>query len=122
MKKPKRLSKKILQEDNAAYAALQAIPNYNPSNKDFELAKVTASDETMKADQTAEVQKHAAADAASDKAADSEWARHNMILGAKIQVKAQFGENSDELASMGMKKKNEYKRGRRSTQNTGGTT
>lgn len=122
MKKPKRLSKKILQEDNEAYAALQAIPNYNPSNKDFELAKVAASDETMKADQTAEVQKHAAADAASDKAAASEWERHNMILGAKIQVKAQFGENSDELASMGIKKKNEYKRGRRATKNTGGTT
>ncbi|MET0753048.1 MAG: hypothetical protein ABWZ66_06730 [Pyrinomonadaceae bacterium] len=122
MKKPKRLSKKILQEDDAAYAALQAIPNYNPSNKDYTLDKVTSSDETMKADQTTEVQKHAAADAASDKAADSEWARHNMILGAKLQVKAQFGENSDEYASTGMKKKNEYKRGRRSTQNTGGTT
>ena len=52
-------------------------------------------------------------DAARDAADDSEYAFHNMILGAKIQVKAQFGESSDEFASLGMKKKVEFRRGRR---------
>ena len=113
MAKPKRLSKKILQEDREAYAALKAIVGYDPSNEDFTLAKITESLAEMDADQTSEVQKHAAADASSDKAAESEHKYHNNILGAKNQIKAQFGESSDELAAMGMKKKNEYLTGRR---------
>ena len=113
MAKPKRLSKKILQEDREAYAALQAIEDYDPSNKNFTLAKITESFTEMNADQTSEVQKHAAADASSDKAAESEHKFHDNIQGAKTQLKAQYGENSDEYASMGMKKKNEYLTGRR---------
>lgn len=113
MAKPKRLNKKVLQEDREAYAALQAIEGYNPSNTDYALTKITGSFTEMNADQTTEVQKHAAADAASDKAADSEHKFHDDILGAKTQIKAQFGENSDEYASLGMKKKNEYRSGRR---------
>lgn len=117
MKKPNRLSKKILQEDTEALAALKAIAGYRPSNPEYSLENVEASDDEMTEDQTVEVQKQAAADAARDKAADSEWKRHKMILGAKTQVKAQYGEDSDEYASMGMKKKSEYKRGRRTTTN-----
>jgi hypothetical protein len=113
MGKPKRLSKKLLQEDIEAYAALQAIAGYHPSNTEFELADVAASHQLMGAKQTDEVQKLTAADAARDAAADSERAFHNMILGAKTQVKAQFGESSDEFASLGMKKKDEYRSGKR---------
>jgi hypothetical protein len=120
MSRQKRLNKKILQEDREAFAALQAIEDYNPSNKDFELAKVTDSHQEMVTDQTDEVQKHAVANASSDKATDSERGFHNNILGAKNQVKAQYGENSDEYASLGMKKKDEYKRGRRTASNNAG--
>jgi len=122
MKKPKRLSKKVIQEDNEAFAALQAIDGYNPSNPEFTLANVTASNQTMTTKQTEEVQKQAVADAARDAAADAEWERHNKMLGAKTQVKAQFGEDSDEYASMGMKKKSEYKRGRRKASNNNAPT
>lgn len=113
MAKPKRLSKKILQEDREAYAALQAIADYDPSNEAFSLANITASHDTMNTDQTKEIQKQADADAASDKADASERKFHNDILGAKNQVKAQFGEDSDQYASLGMKKKSEYRKGGR---------
>lgn len=113
MGKPKRLSKKLLQEDIEAYAALQAIAEYRPSNPEFELADVEASHRLMGAKQTDEVQKETAAKASRDDASDSERAFHNMILGAKNQVKAQFGENSNEYASLGLKKKDEYRRGKR---------
>jgi len=119
MSKKKRLNKKVLQEDREAFAALQAIEDYNPSNKEFELAKVADSHQEMVTDQTDEVQKHAAAGASSDKATDSERGFHDKILGAKNQVKAQYGENSDEYASLGMKKKDEYKRGRRTGSTNG---
>jgi len=112
-KRTKRLRPAILQEDIDAYAALRAIDGYNPSNPDFALAKVTESKTVKETKQTEEVQKQAAADAARDGAVSSEWDFHDMILGVKNQVKAQYGEDSDEYASLGLKKKSEYRTGRR---------
>ncbi|HLM03091.1 MAG TPA: hypothetical protein VK400_18715 [Pyrinomonadaceae bacterium] len=116
----KRLPKTVLQDDLNAYAALQAIAGYTPSNEQFKLAEVTASHQAMQENQTSEVQKQAAADAQRDAAAGSEWDFHEMILGAKDQVKAQFGPDSNEYQSLGLKKKSEYRRGGRRTPATGG--
>jgi hypothetical protein len=118
----KRLRPQILQEDLDAFAALKAIPNYNPSNSAYSLENVEASKTAKETKQTTEVQKQAAADAARDASVEGEWDFHDKILGAKVQVKAQFGENSDEYASMGMKKKSEYKSGGRRTSNNNAPT
>jgi hypothetical protein len=123
MSKPKRLNKKILQEDREAYAALKALTDYKPANPAFSLANVDASFAAMDAKQTNEVQKKAEAAASSDDAADGEHDAHRIMLGVKAQVKAQYGEDSNEYQSLGMKKKSEYKRGRRTLAgNKGGTT
>jgi hypothetical protein len=114
MGKPKRLHKKTMQEDIDAYAALQAIRDYHPNNTEFELAEVTASHDTMWAKQTDQVQKNAAADAGRDAADDGERSFHNKMLGVKSQIKSQYGANSDEYASLGLKKKQEYRSGKRS--------
>lgn len=113
MAKSRRLNKATLQEDIDAYAALQAIGDYAPSNPDYALANVTASQQSMATKQTTEVQKQAAADAARDDAVAEEWTFHNNILGVKAQVRAQYGEDSNEYQSLGMKKKSEYRRGGR---------
>lgn len=113
MAKPTRLNRRILQEDLDAFAALKAIADYAPSNEDFSIANITASHAAMSASQTDEVQKLASFEAAKDTATDDERAFHNKILGAKTQVKAQYGENSNEYQSLGMKKKEEYRVGRR---------
>ncbi|HEX8501979.1 MAG TPA: hypothetical protein VF659_15455 [Pyrinomonadaceae bacterium] len=55
-------------------------------------------------------QAEATAAAKRDAATAGEWEFHNAILGAKVQVEAQFGSDSDEFASLGMKKKSDYKR------------
>jgi hypothetical protein len=39
----------------------------------------------------------------------AEWAFHNKTLGGKVQVKAQFGPNSNQLQSLKLKKQTEYK-------------
>ena len=109
----RRLPKTVLDDDLYAYAALQAIAGYAPSNEQFKLANITAGHQTMQENQTSEVQTQAAADAQRDTTAGSEWDFHDMILGAKDQVKAQFGPDSNEYQSLGMKKKSEYKTGRR---------
>jgi hypothetical protein len=109
----KRLSKGVLDDDLDAYAALQAIAGYAPSNEQFKLSNITAGHQAMQENQTSEVQMQAAADAQRDTTVGSEWNFHDMILGAKDQVKAQFGPDSNEYQSLGLKKKSEYKAGRR---------
>lgn len=114
-KRTKRLRPAILQEDIDAFAALQAIEGYNPSNSDYTVEKGLAIFARVREDQTLEVQKNAAAEAQRDKAVNSEHDGHEFIQGSKNQVKAQYGEDSDEYASLGLKKKSEYRTGRRSS-------
>ena len=103
----------ILQEDLDAFAALQAVDGYNPSNPAYKLSEGATIFGKMRDEQTLEVQKDAAAQAQRDKAVSAEHDAHEYIQGVKNQIKAQFGEDSDEFASLGMKKKSEYRTGRR---------
>jgi len=47
---------------------------------------------------------------ARDDATAAEWAFHNAILGVKKQVIAQYGEDSNEMQSLGLTKKSEIVR------------
>lgn len=109
----KRLRPAILQEDRNAFAALKVIAGYTPPNEAYNLSAGTAIFAEMDEEQTIEVQKDAAAEAQRDKTVEVELKAHDYILGVKNQVKAQYGEDSDEYASLGMKKKSEYRIGRR---------
>ncbi len=62
----------------------------------------------MDAAQATETQKFADADAARDDATAAEWDFHNALLGAKDQVKAQFGADSNEWQALGLTKKSEF--------------
>lgn len=108
--KTKRLRPAILQEDLDAFTALKAIANYSPSNPDYKVTNGDAAQSTMSENQTLEVQMQAAADGQRDNTVGSEWDFHDFILGAKDQVIAQFGDDSNEVQSMGLKKKSEYKK------------
>jgi hypothetical protein len=55
------------------------------------------------------IQAEVAAAAKRDTANAGEWEFHNAMLGAKRQVTAQFGDDSDEVQAIGLKKKSEYK-------------
>lgn len=63
----------------------------------------------MKAKQADETKKLAAANAARDTSTGSEWSFHNLVLGGKDQVIAQYGRDSDEAQAVGLKKKSERK-------------
>ncbi|MEA2172481.1 MAG: hypothetical protein QOD00_73 [Blastocatellia bacterium] len=109
----RRIAPSILQADLQAFAALKAITGYTPSNPSYTVAAIQATADGMEAKQTLETQASAAFDAARDNATAGEWAFHNAILGAKAQVDAQFGDNSNEHQSLGQKKKEEFKSPRR---------
>jgi phage-related protein len=42
----------------------------------------------------------------------AQWAFHNMILGGKKQVVAQYGDDSDQAQAVGLTKKSEYSQAR----------
>ncbi|MEA3188933.1 MAG: hypothetical protein QOD99_2763 [Chthoniobacter sp.] len=103
----KRIRPSTLQDDRDGFAALKAIGNYTPANQEFTVAKIQALQQAMVDQRDLEAQAQAALDAARDDATAAEWAFHNSILGAKDQVKAQFGDDSNEYSAMGLTKKSE---------------
>lgn len=111
----KRLNPSVLEADKAAFAALQTITNYTPANPAYASATVTEAHTELLAAQAEEVRTTAAAAAARDNAAGKEWKFHNLILGVKDQVTAQFGRSSNEVQALGRKKESEYKTRTRKT-------
>jgi hypothetical protein len=106
----KRLKPSQIQANRDAFAALQAITGYAPANPAYALTAVTAASNGLAAAQQAETQATAAAAAARDEATAREWEFHNLILGVKEQIIAQFGKDSNEVQAIGLKRKSEYSR------------
>ncbi|MCS7292718.1 MAG: hypothetical protein RMI89_07060 [Gloeomargarita sp. SKYBB_i_bin120] len=105
----RRLRPALLQADQEALAALLAFPDYNPSNPAYRKEVLQEALQTMKEKQALEVQALAAAKAARDEANRSEWRFHNLILGAKEQVIAQYGRDSLQVQALGLRRKSEYR-------------
>ena len=103
----KRISPKVLQADRDALAAIQAMSDYNPPEKRCTSDKLAAQRVAAETAQAAEVRKRGEADAARDDACAAEWAFHNLMLDAKTQVRAQYGEDSNQVQAVGLKKKSE---------------
>lgn len=110
-----------LSANEDAFAALQTIGGYAPNNPAYTLTAVTTAHDAFAAKQQAAVQAEAAAATARDEAVAESWRFHNIILGVKDQVRAQFGKDSAEVQALGLKRKSEYKTPRRKP-STGGTT
>jgi hypothetical protein len=105
----RRLIPSVVQQDKDAFAALQAISDYAPANTAFTTAKAQSALNNMTAAQQAYAQALAAFESAKDDVIASEWGFHNLMLGAKDQVVAQYGPDSNEVQAIGLKKKSEYK-------------
>lgn len=98
-----------LKKDEYTLAALSGIADYKPMNEQYSLTSVNALYADMKAKQQFKVQKEGEYKAARDAASTAERTFHEAILQVKNQVRAQFGESSNELQSLGLKKKSERK-------------
>jgi hypothetical protein len=105
----KRLKPALIQADMEAFAALQAMEGYAPANPAYTVAAIKQAHDNMTSAQTAETQAEATAASARDTAVAGEWEFHNLILGSKDQVTAQFGRNSNQVQSVGIKKSSERK-------------
>jgi hypothetical protein len=103
------LSDSTLLRDRNAVVSVAKITGYAPANADCTVTNLQASQTAMISAQNAEVEANNALAAAADNARKAEWDFHNLVLAAKDQVRAQFGNDSNEVQSIGLKKKSEYK-------------
>ena len=108
-----RLRPNQVTDDESAFAALQAMAGYAPANQAYTLAAITAAHGALQSAWTAESQAEAALASARDNAVTAEREFHNLMLGAKDQVTAQFGRDSNEVQALGLKKASERKPPRR---------
>jgi len=102
---PKQIDRSTLRADHDVLAALKAMPDYKPANDAYTVEKVQAAADALLAAQDERVQARGAARAARDNAVDVEWDFHDFILAVKEQVRAQYGISSDQVQSVGLKKK-----------------
>jgi hypothetical protein len=99
----------VLSEDREAFDALQGITNYLPANAAYKTETIKAARDRVDEAQRELTQAEAVVDARRSALTGAQWEFHNGMLGAKVQVEAQFGSDSDEYASLKLKKKSEYK-------------
>lgn len=105
----KRIKPALIDADEGSFAALQTMAGYAPANQAYALAAVSSAHAALQSARAAETQAEAAYAAARDNAVAREWEFHNLILGAKDQVTAQFGRDSNEVQALGLKKASERK-------------
>lgn len=105
----KRLPPLKLEADESGFAALQAIASYTPINPAYSLEAVKAAHVELENLRRAEAQAQAVMAAARDGAVAKEWEFHNLMLGVKEQIIAQFGKDSNEVQALGLKRKSDYK-------------
>ena len=88
-------------------------PAYTPINPAYSLEAVSNAHLELENLRRAEAQAAVAAAATRDSVVAKEWEFHNLMLGVKEQVIAQFGKDSSEVEALGLKRKSEYKPPRR---------
>lgn len=105
----RRLTPAEVATDVEIYNAIKGMSAYNPANPDYALTAINGKHTTLTTAQTDSAQADAAADASRDNLVAAQWDFHNIILGAKDSVVAQFGRDSNEVQAIQLKKKTEYK-------------
>jgi hypothetical protein len=108
--KTKKISPAVLAEDEDVFARLQQIPGYAPSNPAYAAAKLQTAINDLRTAQETEARAEAARDAARDTVVEKQWMLHEIAVGIRDQVQAQFGKNSEEVQTIGRKREAEYKK------------
>jgi hypothetical protein len=114
----KSLNAAAIKADKETFAALQSVTGYTPANAVYAIPAIANALNELNSAEAAEAQAVAALATARDNTVAKEWAFHNLVLGAKDQVVAQFGRDSNEVQAIGLKKASEYKSRARKTKAT----
>ncbi|HEX8922292.1 MAG TPA: hypothetical protein VF766_12520 [Pyrinomonadaceae bacterium] len=115
----KRLPPGKIEADESGFAALQAIKSYTPINPTYSLDAVRRTHLELENLRSRWAQAQAALAATRNETVAKEWEFHNLMLGVKEQIIAQFGKDSGEVQALGLKRKSEYKPPRRKSLSSG---
>jgi hypothetical protein len=115
----KRLPPVKIEADESGFAALQTITGYTPINSTYSLGAVKSAHDELQHLRGAEARAQAEAAEARHNSVAKEWEFHNLMLGVKDQIIAQFGKDSTEVEALGLKRKSEYKSPRRRSSSAG---
>jgi len=107
----RRIPPKVLLEDIKTFHALATIKGYAPHDPDLTIEAITATHNELVADQIAFVQGQIALDRLRDKLIATEHRIHGQVGSSKDAVRGQFGDDSEEIATVGLKRASERKRG-----------
>jgi hypothetical protein len=97
-----------LKADLRTIAAVRKLDDFAPSNPACSSQAIDTAVETLEdADEDA-FHAHNASESARDAQTVAQWALHRLAMDLRVQVKAQYGMDSDEVQAVGMKKKSKY--------------
>ena len=105
-----RMRPKDIKADRDALNALRDLADYAPLNPAYNVAALTTLEQALEQALLNEQRIEKALKAAQDSVKAAGWALHEGLLGAKIQVAAQYGDDSDAIQSLGLKKKSKRRR------------
>lgn len=106
----RRLTPNKINEDIDALNGFKTLTGYSTLRAEATPEALTQAYTAMLAKQSEETAKITAAKAASDEARLAEWEFHNAVLAMKEVVRGQYGSDSNEAQTIGLKKKSERKR------------
>jgi len=106
----RRLAAQLLDQDIDSLNGFNTIQGYSTKRQEATPEALQQTYQAMLALQQAETEKLALYRAAADAARLAEWEFHNTILAMKEVVRGQYGADSDEAQSIGLKKKSDRKR------------
>jgi hypothetical protein len=111
--RPYRLNSDTAKADQEAVTAVQQLNDYAPFNPAYKVEVLVALKQRIQQARDNETNARSALAAARDEIVASEWALHDAVVGARTQVIAQYGPDSDAIAAMGLKKKSKRRRSSR---------
>lgn len=108
-----RISPQQIDADIDTFRALTGMPDYKAHNPDFSLASAEGALNALNKAETALTLAEAALATARSNALLARTEFHRIILGVKDEAIVIYGADSDQIAALGLKKKSERNRPRR---------
>ncbi|MEI8308631.1 MAG: hypothetical protein WCF99_16345 [Chloroflexales bacterium] len=105
----KQVPHAILTADHETVKALQGIATYQPTNPDLSVANLLQVQATLTQAEQAEQAAEVALEQARAIRAGTSHFYHDLVVSSRVQVVAQFGSDSTEVALVGLKRKSQRK-------------
>ena len=110
---PQRIPQPTLNADIETLRALSGIDGYTPHNPAYSLESAMAAVQRMNESETALIHAENALAAARSTFLNDRSTVHKIALGVKDEAIVLFGPDSDQIVALGMKKKSDRSRPRR---------